>query len=263
MSEGNIEDDGIAEWYSELKDRLPEKHKDPQAFVQSYAQLERRLTEEATSRRALEEEIEQLRLQQTFSDTEYTDEDFEAFAATEPFQPVLDESIAASEPALTAERIGRATGNLNVLALLSEAAKQAEVQFDQKVGQGLGAIPQAPTPDTTALAAVETMRATYPGWNRETERLISEEIETNPAVADMISRAVESNDQANISHSSYRGTRCRSDTEPSSRRGNPGVTAEHEDQFTNYDGSYGETSSRVSCPSRMADHPQRRDRFLW
>ena len=42
------------------------------------------------------------------------------------------------------------------------------------------------------------MRQTYPGWDVNTEALVSAEIDQNPVIAEMVSRAVESQDPTNV-----------------------------------------------------------------
>ncbi len=83
------------------------------------------------------------------------------------------------------------------MRILAEAAQQAERQVDQKVGQAFGSIPQAPTPETATFTGVEQFRAMTPGWENA-ERFVSEEIEINPAVAEMVTRAIQSGDSANV-----------------------------------------------------------------
>ena len=181
---GNLEDDGRPDW-------LPEKFNSPEMLAKSYRELEQAYTRLSTEKRELEEDLNS-------SDDGYTEEDLEALSAAVPYAQAVTENINSSEPVRAAQRIDHAASNLDVMRMLTEAARQAEAQVDLRVGQSLGSIPQTPDLNQTALAGLEQMRATHPGWDENSERLVSVEIEQNPVVAEMVSRAVESQAPENV-----------------------------------------------------------------
>ena len=180
---GNLEDDGRPDW-------LPEKFNSPEVLAKSYRELEQAYTRLSTEKRELEEGLNS-------SDGVYTEEDWDALSAAEPYAQAVATNIELSEPVQTAQRIDHAASNMEVMKLLTEAARQAERQVDERVSQSLGMTP-APDYLTTMQAGVQQVRMLNPSFD---ENAVAAEIEMNPGIRDLVTRAIESNDAANVTTS--------------------------------------------------------------
>ena len=86
---------------------------------------------------------------------------------------------------------------MQIMQLLSEAAHQAERQVDERVQQSLGMTP-APDYLTTMQAGVQQVKMMNPSFD---ENAVAAEIATNPAIRNLVTQAIESNDAANVTTS--------------------------------------------------------------
>lgn len=100
------------EAYSAIRERAPEKFKDPVAFVKSYSELERRLTETGTEKNNLEAQLEDLygRMQT-----------MEQSRQTPAYDPAADPMLLAYEQAME-------NGDYRAALAINQGLTQAQVQ---------------------------------------------------------------------------------------------------------------------------------------